>query len=31
MTIERMAFWMLAVWMGVVLIYGLYRASTERS
>lgn len=30
MTIEKMAFVALAVWMAVVLIHGLYRASLER-
>jgi hypothetical protein len=30
MTIEKMAFAGLALWVAVVLIYGLYRAATER-
>jgi hypothetical protein len=30
MTIEKMVFVALALWMAAVLIHGLYRASTER-
>ena len=30
MTIEKLSFVMLAAWVAVVLIHGLYRASTER-